>query len=186
MAPPEIIASWTPDKACVYPSYSSLLLPHGHDSRLAWKVPCGLRAVEGIALPAWRPPRPVRRRCSAPATVLVAAAGASDWKKAGSGAGSGRGLPSLCSQLRVGFGTEGCCLPARGEPLGWRSILVEAVGEDFEGRLSKPRTLALSQIHLPVPAAAADDGENIIAPASYLLSSEGQTLVKALFRSPVI
>lgn len=68
---------------------------------------------------------------------------------------------------------------------------MEAVGEDFgvvigEGRLSKPRTPALSQIHFPVPAAAVDDGENILAPASCLLSSEGQTLVKALFRSPVI
>lgn len=68
---------------------------------------------------------------------------------------------------------------------------MEAVGEDFgvvlgEGRLSKPRTPALNQTHLPVPAAAVDDGENILAPASCLLSSEGQALVKVLFRSPVI
>lgn len=171
MAPPETIASWTPDKACVYPFSSSLLLPHSHDPRLAWKVPCGLRAVEGTALLAGRPPRPVRRSRSAPATVRVAAAGAPDWKKAGSGAGSGRGLPSQCSQLRVGFGTEGCCLPPRGKPLGWESILVEAVGEDFGGcrrrrEAFQTRTPALRQTYLPLAAAAVDGGENIPAPAS--------------------
>lgn len=43
-----------------------------------------------------RPVRPIRQSRSAPATEPVAAAGAPDWERAGSGAGPGRGLAALC------------------------------------------------------------------------------------------
>jgi hypothetical protein len=75
--------------------------------------------------------------------------------------------------------------------LGWGSVLVEAVGEDFGGcrrrrEAFQTRAPALSQTYRPVAAAAVGGGEIIPAPASCLLSSEGQTLVKTLFRSLVI
>lgn len=102
----------------------------------------------------------------------------------------------------MGFGTEGCCLPTKEEPLQWGNTLVEILGEELgrarggrggkvvicreTGDVFRIKNTCLESDPPSLPAAATDGDKNTPAPVSCLLSPEGQALVKALFKSSAI